>query len=98
VPDLINSIKGGMWRYLGVEREERGMTEFRRQLLGWSRMVAENERRFPSEWQLENMLATALAVCESALARTESRGVHFRTDFPTPSPKWAGKHTEYRAP
>jgi L-aspartate oxidase len=97
VPDLVNSVKGGMWRYLGVEREERGMREFERQLGGWSRMIAENERRFPSEWQLENMLTVALAVCESALARNESRGVHYRTDFAQHSPAWAGKHTQYRA-
>jgi L-aspartate oxidase len=97
VPDLVNAIKGGMWRYLGVERDERGMREFQRQLQGWMRMVAENERRFPSEWQLENMLSVALAVCESALARTESRGVHYRTDFPQHDSAWANKSTEYRA-
>ncbi len=93
IPDLTNSVKGGMWRYLGVEREERGMKEFQRQLQGWSRMIAENERRFPSEWQLENMLTVALAMCETAIERNESRGVHFRTDFPQRSEAWAARHT-----
>ncbi|MBE7490491.1 MAG: L-aspartate oxidase [Planctomycetes bacterium] len=96
IPDLINSVKGGMWRYLGVERDERGMREFLRQLQGWARMVAENERRFPSEWQLENMLAVAIAMCECALERTESRGVHYRTDFPGHSPQWQGRHTRWQ--
>ncbi|MBX3474752.1 MAG: L-aspartate oxidase [Planctomycetes bacterium] len=97
IPDLTNAVKGGMWRYLGVEREERGMREFLRQLQGWSRMLGENERRFPSEWQLENMLTVALAMCESALARQESRGVHFRTDFPHHSAPWQGRHTAWPA-
>jgi len=97
IPDLTNSVKGGMWRYLGVEREERGMKEFLRQLQGWARMVAENERRFPSEWQLENMLTVAVAMCECALTRQESRGVHFRTDFPQRSKEWENRHTEWKA-
>jgi L-aspartate oxidase len=80
--DVINSVKGAMWRWMGVERDERGMSELLRQLNGWHRMVSEQERRYPTEWQLENMLAVAIAMAESALLRKESRGVHFRTDFP----------------
>ena len=30
-----------------------------------------------------NMLNVALMITKSALARTESRGAHYRTDFPT---------------
>ncbi|MCG3183123.1 MAG: L-aspartate oxidase [Planctomycetes bacterium] len=93
IPDMTASVKGAMWRYMGVERDERGMLEFERQLNGWSRMAAEQERRFPSEWQLENMLEVALAMTRSALARKESRGVHYRRDFPQPNPALAGKHT-----
>ncbi|MEZ5991204.1 MAG: L-aspartate oxidase [Planctomycetota bacterium] len=93
VPDMTASVKGAMWRYMGVERDERGMLEFKRQLTGWSRMAAEQERRFPSEWQLENMLEVALAMTESALVRTESRGVHFRRDFPDHNEKLAQSHT-----
>ncbi|MCC6465907.1 MAG: L-aspartate oxidase [Planctomycetes bacterium] len=96
IQDLTNSVKGAMWRYMGVEREERGMQELLRQLRGWQRMVHEQERRFPSEWQLENMLVTGMAMAESALARRESRGVHFRTDCPERVPAMAQQHTMYR--
>ena len=96
VQDMIASVKGGMWRYMGVERDERGMSEFKRQLVGWSRMASEQERRFPSEWQLENMLEVALAMASSAIARKESRGVHYRRDFPQHDDRLAHKHTEMR--
>ena len=33
--------------------------------------------------ELPLMLELALIICEGALARTESRGSHFRTDYPT---------------
>lgn len=92
--DMINSVKGAMWRWMGVERDERGMQELLRQLKGWQRMIREQERRFPSEWQLENMLEVATAMAESALSRKESRGVHYRTDYPRPDPALAQKHTQ----
>ncbi len=91
--DMINSVKGAMWRGMGVERAERGMQSLLRQLTGWQRMIREQERRFPSEWQLENMLEVAIAMTESALLRNESRGVHYRTDFPDQNPALARKHT-----
>ncbi|MCA8939631.1 MAG: hypothetical protein KDB07_07485, partial [Planctomycetes bacterium] len=39
-----------------------------------------------SHFELEtaNMLQLGRAMARSALARSESRGVHFRSDFPTP--------------
>lgn len=95
VPDMTASVKGGMWRYMGVERDQRGMQEFARQLAGWSRMAGEQERRFPSEWQLENMLEVALTMTNSALARAESRGVHYRRDNPERDDTLAHVHTHF---
>ena len=36
-----------------------------------------------------NMCATATLIAAAALERRESRGGHFRTDFPEPDPKLA---------
>ena len=33
-------------------------------------------------WEIDNMLAVSMAICEAALHRKESRGAHFRDDFP----------------
>jgi L-aspartate oxidase len=35
-----------------------------------------------SGWELQNMLTVARLMIDAAIARTESRGTHFRSDFP----------------
>ena len=37
--------------------------------------------------ELQNMLFAAEMVCRSALQRTESRGSHYRSDYPTENEK-----------
>ncbi|PPD42143.1 MAG: L-aspartate oxidase [Methylocystis sp.] len=39
--------------------------------------------------EIANMLTTSLMIAASALARRESRGAHFRSDFPHPDPNFA---------
>jgi L-aspartate oxidase len=43
---------------------------------------------FELYWELKNMLLLARLIFESALAREESRGAHFRSDFPESSKGW----------
>jgi L-aspartate oxidase len=38
------------------------------------------------------MIATSRLIAESALLRRESRGGHYRRDFPRTKRKWTGKH------
>jgi L-aspartate oxidase len=40
---------------------------------------------------------TARLICEAALQREESRGVHFRSDHPAAEPAWDGRHIELRS-
>ena len=49
----------------------------RRGSAGWDR-----EAGAARQYALEAQLSLAAAMVESALARKESRGAHFRTDFP----------------
>lgn len=45
--------------------------------------------------ELDNLMATAYATAQSALARTESRGAHSREDYPSRDDKHWIKHTLY---
>lgn len=49
----------------------------------------------PQEHELENMLETALLIMKAALVREESRGAHYRSDFPDTRRDWE-KHTIQR--
>jgi len=42
----------------------------------------------PAEWETTNVHQVATAITTAALSRTESRGGHFRTDFPLPDEAW----------
>jgi succinate dehydrogenase/fumarate reductase flavoprotein subunit len=42
--------------------------------------------------ELRNMVLLASEIVTSALEREESRGAHYRRDFPEPDPDLAGRH------
>ncbi|MEK8227640.1 hypothetical protein NKG05_18265 [Oerskovia sp. M15] len=42
-----------------------------------------------AEWETTNVHQVATVLTEAALLRDESRGGHFRTDFPAVEPTWA---------
>ena len=82
IEDLVYSLKSMMWRQMGVARADSGMREAVEKLGFWSRVVADLAEPGPKSWELYNMLSVARLAAISALAREESRGVHFRSDFP----------------
>jgi L-aspartate oxidase len=51
------------------------------------------ERHGRAECELRNMHALALLIAKSALARQESRGSHYRSDFPYRDDEGFGKHS-----
>ena len=55
-------------------------------LAAWQRDLKRPTDR-PS-WELCNMILVGRLMAEAALIREESRGVHFRSDFPEPSSDW----------
>lgn len=74
-------LRAAMARDVGVIRDAAGL---RRALA----IAAEIEADAASI-DLRNMAAAAMLVAAGALARQESRGGHFRSDFPTPDPAQA---------
>jgi L-aspartate oxidase len=80
--DLRNSVKALMGRCVGIERNRKDLQEAGELLDVWSRLLARVYFDRPSGWELCNMLTVARLITAGALAREESRGVHFRKDFP----------------
>ena len=83
-----DSIRDVMWENAGIVRTARGLRIARERL-------AEIEARLTAGMTEErNMLQTAQLVVEAALLRRESRGGHYRVDFPRAKRIWKGRHIE----
>ena len=86
--DVDNSLRSLMWRSAGLQRNQADLDEALEMVTFWCRYVMDKEFDDPQGWQLQNALTVARLVVMSARQREESRGVHYRTDFPEPSENW----------
>lgn len=77
------------WQQVGILRSGDGLRAAVRQLRAWAKSAPPPHNRESHE--LQNLLTIARLMSEAALIREESRGAHYRTDFPQTSPEWA-KH------
>jgi L-aspartate oxidase len=80
VEDLIREIQQLMWDKVGIVRMRQGLTEALQRLQRLSeRLPAPDSRR---HCEARNIHTAALLITRSALARLESRGAHYRLDYP----------------
>lgn len=84
VADLRNALQSLMGRHLSVIRDAAHMGEARQDLDFWRGYVLTHEFAEPAGWELQNMVTLASLMLQSAQQREESRGVHYRLDFPEP--------------
>jgi L-aspartate oxidase len=81
--DMRNSLRSMMTRSVGIERVKGELVEGENSIDFWSTYVMEQEFASPDGWELQNMLTVAKLITVCADQREETRGAHYRTDFPT---------------
>jgi L-aspartate oxidase len=80
VERVIREIQELVWRDAGIVRDgKRLRTAINRLQEISAQFVPPSTRR---GWEAKNVLEAGLLICRSALAREESRGAHYRTDYP----------------
>ena len=75
-----------MWNKVGIERNGHDLRSALAQLHSWH-----VEGTTVSSLEAQNLLELARVTAGAALARCESRGAHYRDDYPESSPDW--KHS-----
>ncbi|PHS02948.1 MAG: L-aspartate oxidase [Blastopirellula sp.] len=96
--DIRNSLTSLMWRKVGVRRDEAGLKDAVETIDSWCRYVLIQHFDHPEGWELQNMLLVARFIAESALQRTESRGVHLRMDYPNTDDSNWNRHLPVQLP
>lgn len=95
IEDLKASLKNLMSRCVGIERDEKTLLEAEEKIDFWSSYVMKKEFSNSQGWELQNMLLIAKLVQKAALIRKESRGVHYRKDYPKQNDiEWLKTHIE----
>jgi L-aspartate oxidase len=79
---LIATLRQLMWQHVGVIRSEPGL---RTALTAMATLAAELP---PGAGEARNLVEVGRLIATAALARRESRGGHYRADFPSPDPRW----------
>ena len=86
-----DELRTAMTGKVGVFRTEQGISEAietlkelktRAESTALSEKSLTMNQELIQRWELDNLLAVSMAIAEAALARRESRGAHYREDFP----------------
>ena len=80
-----------LWRNAGISRHGSRLLLTARILCAWERTMPEPADQ--AGYELRNLLLLGRLMVDAALIRQESRGSHFREDFPDTSPNWE-KHVQ----
>lgn len=93
VTDLTNSLRALMVRKMGIVRNRGRLDEATQDVAFWCKYVLAREFSDRPGWELQNLLTVARLMIDAAVRREESRGTHYRSDFPTRNDSdWGHRH------
>jgi len=82
----ISQLQKLLWNEAGIIRSKEGLTKAANILAAWGESLNPPENRQTHE--LANLVLNGSLMVKAALLREESRGTHFRSDFPNRVPDW----------
>ncbi len=92
--DVRISLRSLMWRNVGITRKSQPLIEAQEIIKFWQRYVMDKIFDSRTGWECQNMLTVCQLMAQAAQSRQESRGVHFRSDFPGADDEHFKKHIE----
>lgn len=78
-PEIVRQLRDAMWKHAGVVRNKEGLEHLQQQIAQLRKSIGKAAGRQTIE--ARNLLTVGELITRSALAREESRGAHFRSDF-----------------
>ncbi len=87
------AVQSLMWDHVGIVRDGDSLSRARATLSAWHAALPKPTDRPAHE--LTDLVACGRLVTEAALIREESRGAHYRSDFPQPHEGWR-RHIVFR--
>ena len=105
LPELRERLYATMWNDVGILRDAQSLARGMAALDALAKDiadcgVADDSRRYNLTWMdrlnLENLTLVSRAICAAADFRRDSRGAHFREDFPQVSELAASQYTKVR--
>jgi L-aspartate oxidase len=80
--DVRSSLRSVMWRHVGIERQGERLDEVAEMFDFWGRYTLDKIFDERAGWEVQNLLTVGSLITRAARRRTESRGCHYRLDFP----------------
>jgi L-aspartate oxidase len=91
---FIPKVQSTMWQHVAVVREGKALKQVVADLTAMQAQLPKSADRRSHE--AANILQAGLLITRSALARQESRGAHYRLDYPIKDDRKFGKHSVVR--
>jgi len=89
--DFVRQVQEIMWRDVGIVRSGKSLKQALEKLQALSESIPKEACR--RAFEANNIWQTGILIARSAMARLESRGAHYRTDYPEHDDKKYLKHS-----